>query len=509
MTSGSPCLSSDTVFPARRTIAAFSSAFFLFLYSGCTVPPSLITTRNVRDASIETARDSVNEHTRPSAVSNNENAMKNAVSRDTPLVNFSADSSAVSDDEFDFSRAFDFSENVADDPFLTDGEIDTLYFKSLNARVLLLKNRSSAEISVKGTIPLTDGKAVSRSVSGTVKISSRGAVASVTNGGREWGSVSLPCTLSTPEGTTLFKSGESLYSGALIIASDGKNTFSLINYLPVEEYLRGVVPLELGKRDPLYLEAVKAQAVAARTYTYTRIAGMENNIYDLQATVADQVYGGIGVADSVSDRAVRETAFLVLSYRKELVNAYYHSTCGGRTADVSDVWPNQDFPYLKSVSDFDPQGNAYCSASGSFRWSETWSAKNLSTIMAQNSRSAFPESRPFTGMLKSMSIRKTFSCGRVAECVIESSSGRFVFGGDKIRFLLKRNAPGYPILRSSLFVVDYAGQDKVTVSGFGYGHGVGMCQFGALGRAASGQSCAEILSAYYQGTRFSVIAVGE
>lgn len=315
----------------------------------------------------------------------------------------------------------------------------------------------------------------------------------------------FPCTLSTPYDGNIFKLGSNKYAGALIITAGKGNTFNIVNYLSVEEYLRGVVPLELGQRNKSLIEAVKAQAVAARTYTYMKIFERRQHPYDLLPTVADQVYGGVGVAYSVSDLAITETKDQVLLYKKSLINAYYHSTCGGKTANVKDVWNKKGFPYLVSRDDLDSKGIAYCSSSKYFRWKESWGGSALTNILIKNDRSAFPGKPEIKGKFKSMSVKGTYNCGRASVCVIGTSQDIYKYGGDKIRFLLRRNISGFPILRSSSFQVLKSDKNSVVISGRGYGHGVGLCQVGALGRAEAGQKYYEILKAYYTNVKLTTV----
>jgi stage II sporulation protein D len=139
------------------------------------------------------------------------------------------------------------------------------------------------------------------------------------------------------------------YRGRILVFLNDRGTLNLINELPVEEYLRGVVPSEMGPEQYRQLEALKAQAVAARTYTLRNLGEFAREGYDICATPRCQVYGGMDVEHPLSDRAVAETAGQVLLYRGDLVDALYSSTCGGHTEDVKVMFPFKDEPYLKGV----------------------------------------------------------------------------------------------------------------------------------------------------------------
>jgi stage II sporulation protein D len=139
------------------------------------------------------------------------------------------------------------------------------------------------------------------------------------------------------------------YRGRILLFANDRGTLNLINELPVEEYLRGVVPSEMGPEQYNQLEALKAQAVAARTYTLRNLGEFSREGYDICATPRCQVYGGMAAEHPVSDRAVAETAGQVVLYHGELADTLYSSTCGGHTEDVNVIFPLKNEPYLKGV----------------------------------------------------------------------------------------------------------------------------------------------------------------
>ncbi len=136
--------------------------------------------------------------------------------------------------------------------------------------------------------------------------------------------------------------------GGLVVRVDAKGV-ALINVLPIEEYLRGVVPAEMGPRAFPALEALKAQAVAARTYAVAHLGEFASLGYDICATTACQVYQGVGVEHPLTDRAVAETSGLVLTFEGRPIDAMYHSTCGGHTEDAAALLPERAAPYLRGV----------------------------------------------------------------------------------------------------------------------------------------------------------------
>lgn len=368
-------------------------------------------------------------------------------------------------------------------------------------RVMLRPNQSRAAVRSSGTVALHNGGtlgAVSFSGSASVERGDAAGRVFVSAGTLGRIGVVLPCTLLSASESGMVVIENLACRGSIIISAEQGGLFSLANFIDVEDYLRGVVPLEVGKGGADVAEAVKAQAVAARTYTYRKMQDNAAAAYDVSATVSDQVYGGAEAEAEACSRAVADTRGEVMLYHDSLVYAYYHSTCGGRTANIEDVWNKSRLGYLRSVDDENGWSGPYCGQSGSFAWEERWSLAAFTSIVARFSREAYPQNA-CTGDVRSVTIDARFSCGRVKQCGVHTSSGTFVYGGDRIRFVFRRNQPGFPILKSSL-ITDVSVRDgAVVMKGRGYGHGVGMCQTGALARAKHGQKYDEILHAYYTG----------
>jgi stage II sporulation protein D len=295
------------------------------------------------------------------------------------------------------------------------------------------------------------------------------------------------------------------FSGSFIcVAGAKRSTISLINALPVEEYLRGVVPLEIGRRSEKELEALKAQAVAARTYTYRKIMEHRDSTYDLMATVADQVYGGLSAGAEFCNRAIAATAGKVLIFDHAPILAYYHSTCGGSTANIEDVWKKKPVAYLEARSDRDADGNAYCSQSSYSSWTEEWKTETLAAILQKYGTSSVLKGT-VKAPIKQVKIVKRFADGRIALLRVTSAAGTAEYGGDAIRMAFRQAQSGHPILQSARFEIVKSNRHQVIVKGSGYGHGVGMCQMGAIGRAQAGQSFEDILDAYYKGAELVTV----
>lgn len=316
-----------------------------------------------------------------------------------------------------------------------------------------------------------------------------------------WGKITvhLPCTLISRNEYNVIDLNTDSYRGSMKLYNDSKATFAVVNELPIEEYLRGVVPLEIGTLDKTCIEALKAQAIAARTYTYQKISDRLTAPFDLYATVADQVYGGFKPEYHDADIAIRLTKGLILVYNDSIARAYYHSTCGGFTANIEDVWKNKPMlEYLRSENDKDSTGRAWCKDSKSFRWEERWSRENLNKIVI-TSLNTIDGKQQYKLPIRKFDITGNYSCGRIRELVISGSNWKYTAVGDQIRFILRRSQSGNPILKSANFSITSNTAKEVIVSGVGYGHGVGMCQTGTIARAKAGQTFEQILRAYYRG----------
>lgn len=292
------------------------------------------------------------------------------------------------------------------------------------------------------------------------------------------------------------------YRGELLVIPSGAGMI-VANRVSIEQYLRGVVPLEIGvDRTALEAAAVEAQAIAARSYTYTRLDG--SRPYDMVATVTDQMYGGMDVERQVADEAIEATHNMVLLYGGKVINAPYHANSGGVTAAASEVWRSGDEPYLVSVSDRIPgTDHFYCEESPKFRWTRTLDRPALLALLGKY----LPQyaGAPRSGIVDVRGITETgrTSSGRVAGLMFDTDRGRFMVRGNDIRFVL-RSAEG-DVLPSTLFSFDAATDGdgrivRLTLHGTGNGHGVGMDQWGAIARARAGQSYVTILQTYYPGT---------
>lgn len=297
------------------------------------------------------------------------------------------------------------------------------------------------------------------------------------------------------------------YRGMMLLRAGKPGRLTAVNVLDMETYLLGVVPSEIGpgRND---LEASKVQAVAARTYAITYLGRRAALGFDVLPTVDDQVYGGVKAEYGPVSRAVRETAGQILTHGGQPIEAYYSSTCAGHSAAMEEVWPERTAtgrPYLKAVRDVNPAtGLAYDSISPRFKWTERWTAAEFNQMLARTlADSARKAGLSAVGEVRDLRILERTPSGRVAHLQIETTTGTFHVGRDRIRWILytPKNAP----LNSAKFDVEVMRApdgrvQEVVARGGGWGHAVGMCQWGAIGRARAGQDYRAILSTYYPNT---------
>jgi stage II sporulation protein D len=314
-----------------------------------------------------------------------------------------------------------------------------------------------------------------------------------------------PVTVQTEDPNGLVVVEGQRYRGGLLVQR-GSTGVTVVNRVPLEWYVQSVTAVELGFRAPSDRQAVMAQAVAARTYAVRYRGRREALGFDLYPTEADQVYPGVAAEKPEVTEAARQTAGQVLTYAGQPIEALFHSTCGHSTEAASEVFRNErGQPYLRAVSDRYGNGkdDYYCSISPQFRWREEWDAAALNATLAQTLPAVAGAAAAGIGRVTAVRVTQTTPMGRVKEMVVETTSGTFTVPGWRVRDVLRPAADRQ--LRSNQFQLheERRGNDlvKLVAAGAGAGHGVGMCQWGAVGRSRAGQRYDRILAAYYPGTQ--------
>ena len=345
-------------------------------------------------------------------------------------------------------------------------------------RVLLTDNQTSVEIKHSGRVYI-----YTQDLSKKYKVSAPGtlAVKAVGNGRVQVGTLRADQTIILePAKGTLFTWDNNLYAGKIFI-SPASNTFYLIEHVDLENYLYGVLPYEMSYSWPL--EALKAQAVAARTYTLKTIENVKNKRFDLYSDVRSQMYKGGGKQYDSVKQAVDQTRSQVLTYDGKLFYTYYHGNCGGGTDDVRSWNP--------TTASIKPLSGASCSTDSHSK-SYTWKM-DLSTAKVMN----YANTVGLKGTLKGVSIARKTDTGRATNLTLRTSSGVKQVPCGKFRL-----ATG---IRSCKITKISVRAQSVHFEGKGYGHGIGMCQDGAYGMAKNGKNYQQILKNYYPGSKITEV----
>ncbi len=291
------------------------------------------------------------------------------------------------------------------------------------------------------------------------------------------------------------------YRGVVeVIVRDGALT--AINVVSLERYLYGVVNAEMGRRGAGDRAALEAQAVASRTYALRNLGRFAAQGYDLRASVTDQVYAGVESETAEGAAAVRATTGLILVHGGEPISAFFHSTCGGSTAAPEESFRTiSRIPYLRPVSDRRRGGGYYCDISPRFQWRVEWDGAQLRDIL----RRTIPATVGIEGVVvddvRNVYVRRTGPSGRASDTRIAVGGGEIPIAGVDLRQVLE-TPEGRPLGSTAVRVQARHQGDRLTgleVEGNGWGHGVGMCQWGAIGRARAGQSHQAILGNYFPG----------
>lgn len=331
-------------------------------------------------------------------------------------------------------------------------------------------------------------------VPGSLTLSAQGGQIVLEGDGKFYRSNNKKALVEPWEGNTIVKLNGKSYRGGIEFAIQNGG-IRVVNVVAIEDYLRGVVPNEIGRLDSTMFEALKAQAVAARTYAYKHFQSRVSQGFDVYADVRDQVYEGSDGESALANQAIDGSSGVVMQYQGGLVEAYYHSTCGGHTESV-EAWNKKPMDYLKPVPDVDPQGNAWCALSSYSAWEYRYSWSELTAIAKQYLPSAAPDTIfPFNRIEKVMVLDRNPGF-RVSGVLFVTDKGTFLVKGDKNRWLFRNPQNPEKTLPSAWFEL-FSDANGVTLKGRGFGHGIGLCQMGARALAKAGYSYKEILWHYY------------
>jgi len=337
------------------------------------------------------------------------------------------------------------------------------------------------------------------------------------------------------------------YGGTFRLQPNAYGTYTLVNHVSIETYLRGVVPYEIGTGAPE--AAIAAQAIIARTYALRNLHRFAIDNYELCADTHCQAYWGLEGATAVTDRAIAATAGQVLTYENQPIDALYSSTTGGVTAPFADIWSGENRPYLKAIIDslsvqwnltekplsdeknlrefIALEKNFNESEWQPFRWREKASLPEITNYFKRYLKRG---NRPinFT-KIQEVAVQERSQAGRILAMKIKTDTGEIIIPGDEIRSAF------YPPTSTFFYLNPIYEPDRSTAAGItnsnksstaknsekntkeqrklwgyefvggGFGHGVGLSQTGAYNLARAGKSGAEILQFYYPGTELKPI----
>ena len=339
--------------------------------------------------------------------------------------------------------------------------------QAIDLRVAIRKNTQDVRVGSSTTAVVKDqaGQKIGE-LTPMAAISARSRSGQISLEKLQAGSITIE-----PTGDGYVWIGDRWYRGKVQLVNDG-NQLTAINHVDLEDYLYSVVGAEAVSSWPI--EALKAQAVAARSYALYKRKTQSNNLYDLDTTQRTQVYKGLDTEYITTHEAVNSTAGQIITHNGNVILAAFHSSSGGHTENVEDIWTSP-LPYLRGVVDYDHESPV-------FEWSKTFSIGQIGNLIGG------------VGKVKNMIPEKATPQGRVVTMKVIGDRGIQQVSGKQLRKILD--------LRSTLFRVRTQGS-QVQVYGRGFGHGLGLSQWGAYYLAKQGINYHQILTHYYQNTTLS------
>ena len=351
-------------------------------------------------------------------------------------------------------------------------------------QVAIVRQAESSMLSPDGPVLVFPPKAKARPLEwkGALELRPR-------EGGLRLAGMKLPSeTRLEPQDGGAIKVGANRYRGALILRLDPGQTVTVVEELPLEEYLEGVLPHEMDPDWPL--EALKAQAVVARTFAYANMGKFRKDGFDLTADTRSQVYRGLAAVNENVRAAVRQTRGEVLGWQGKILRVFYHSCCGGATEDAAMAWGGdlkETPPPLRGVKD------SWCRTSPNFNWSAYFTWMDL--------MAAIQEKIPLPGPLTALKISRRDRAGFVLSFIARAGRRNVEVKSSDLRQSL-----GAGELRSTKILRLARTQGGLEFRGAGSGHGVGLCQWGTKLQALKGRSYDRILRFYFPGAVLSEVS---
>jgi len=348
-------------------------------------------------------------------------------------------------------------------------------------RVAIIQDTNSTSLKIRGTYQILDssGKQIlfeGRNLKTTVTTYKDGILI----GGEIFSQEKI--FVKTKNGESIVINGRRFKGEIQFIKKENLN-LSVINYIYLEDYIKGILYHEVSHYWPD--EALKAQAIVCRTYALYQMQENKNKDYDVTSDVYSQVYGGQTSERYRTTKAVEQTKGLILIYQGKILPTYFHATCAGHTEDASRLW-NIDLEPLKGVACL------FCKDSPHFRWNY---------VLAQDKvREKLADAGYNIEKIEDLRITDRDSSGRITTLKIINGKEELEISAKNFREIIGPN-----IIRSTNFNVTVMDGD-IIFQGLGWGHGVGLCQWGAYFMAKQGYKYEEILKHYYPGAKISLNA---
>jgi stage II sporulation protein D len=347
-------------------------------------------------------------------------------------------------------------------------------------RILVQSDKPMVKVSTTAPFEVLDDQG--HSVTQGVKLA--GATVKPVGQGMQWWDQVVPTRFlvvkSMGNGVRVGASG--VYRDEVLIYKNSKGSLDVINRLNLDDYLKGVIPFEGNPK--WALESLKAQAVVSRTFALTKMLARRDQEYDVSAGLISQVYAGKQIEDKKTDQAVDATRGEVLLYKGKIFPAFFHSTCGGATAAANLVWRVKPLPPLGGVE------CKFCQRSPHYKWEAVITPAEIKQKLAK-------QEMPIQEVL-GIRTDKVDKTGRAHKLVIQSTWAEKVVDADAFRVWVD------PMRLKSNLITKITVRDGAFVfKGRGWGHGVGMCQYGMKYLGEIGYGYQEILGYYYPGAQVS------
>lgn len=353
-------------------------------------------------------------------------------------------------------------------------------YASGEIRVAIVQGAKSLNVKISGSYRISgpEKRKLLREGRGlnTVAVADKQGIAL---GGWTFGEDKLSIEATEPKGV-IFINGRPFRGDIRLIRKDDDSLLA-VNHISLQDYIRGILYHEVSHYWPV--EALKAQAVVCRSYALYQMKENAQRDFDVTSDTYSQVYGGMDSERYRTDKAVLKTQGHVLTYGGEILPAYYHATCAGHTQDASLLW-NVKMPPLSGVA------CNFCQDSPHFKWRKVLSAGQTQEALTSSGQADLKE-------IKGISAAGRDNSGRVSDLKILTDKGEVTVSAKNFRAAVGPNA-----IKSTNFTVEMQGDDLV-FEGKGWGHGAGLCQWGAYFMAKRGYNYEQILKYYYPGAEIS------